>query len=85
MWLSRYESGGYSALDDYSPAKSSDRRRGSKVPAVVRQEIVAVKKREPWFGLRKIRDWLLRFRGIKVSTGTIRKTILTEGLPLAIP
>ena len=85
VWLSRYESGGYSALDDYSPAKSGDRRRGSKVPAVVRQEIVSVKKREPWFGLRKIRDWLLRFRGIKVSTGTIRKTILTEGLPLAIP
>ena len=85
VWLSRYESGGYSALDDYSPAKSSDRRRGSKVPAVVRQEIVAVKKREPWFGLRKIRDWLLRFRGIKVSTGTIRKTIHAEGLPLAIP
>jgi transposase InsO family protein len=80
QWRGLYERGGFAALESYRPSKAGDRRRGSKVPMVVRQEIVAVKRREPYFGLRKIRDWLLRFRGVRVSTGTIRKTVHAEGL-----
>lgn len=84
-WIGRYNEGGFEALDQYQKPKAGDQRRGSKVPAVVRREIIAVKTREPWFGLKKIKDWLSRFRGIKVSTGTIRKTIVAEGLALATP
>lgn len=84
-WVQRYNEGGYAALEGYAPARSDDRRRGSRLPVAVRAEIIAVKKREPWFGLRKIRDWLLRFRGMKVSPNTIKKTIKEEGLPLAKP
>ena len=36
-------------------------------------------------GIKKIKNFLYRFRGMKVSTGKIRKTVVGEGLPLARP
>jgi transposase InsO family protein len=83
-WLALYEEGGYPALEGYRAAKDGDKRKGSKIPSVVREEIIGLKRKEPSFGFKKIRDWLRRFRGIKVSAGTVGKTVREEGLPLAI-
>jgi transposase InsO family protein len=46
----------------------------------VRSEIAQTKQRNPAFGLRKVRDWLLRFRGIRVSAGTVRSALRERGI-----
>lgn len=58
-------------------------RRGRKkqaVPGGVRAEIVLTKRRFPTFGLRKIRDALARFSGLRVSTHRVAQVIGEEGL-----
>jgi transposase InsO family protein len=64
-------------------AKSGDKRLGMKVPKTVQDEIIKIKQSDPDYGLKKIKNWMYRFRGVKVSTGTIRKTVTAEGLTLA--
>lgn len=80
-WLSRYEESGSDGLIN-APRKAGDKRCGSKIPQVVRDEIIEIKKKEPSYGLKKIKHWMYRFRGVKVSTGSVRKTVVNEGLPL---
>lgn len=81
-WQSRYRENGSEGLLD-SPRRSDDRRLGMKVPVAVQNEILDIKKKEPSYGLKKIKNWMFRFRGVRVSTGTIRKTVRSEGLELA--
>jgi transposase InsO family protein len=81
IWLERYEKDGAEGLM-HKVRKPGDRRVGSKLPVGVRSEIVQIKRREPTYGLKKIKHWMYRFRGVKVSTGSVRKTVLAEGLPL---
>ncbi len=81
-WVSRYEKYGADGLMNKTPGKD-DKRLGMKVPESVQQEIIALKKKEPSFGIKKMRNWIYRFRGVKVSTGSIRKTVKNEGLALA--
>jgi len=81
-WLARYEQGGGRALIDPPSAK----KRGPKgLPQPVRDQIVGVKQDNPTFGLRSVRDFLMRWKGIKVSAGTVRNTFAREGLPAGIP
>jgi transposase InsO family protein len=44
-----------------------------------------VQRRFPTFGLKKVRDWLRRFVGLKVSAGSVRKVVVAAGLPRAVP
>lgn len=83
IWLYRYRQEGARGLLPL-PRKSNDRRLGMKVAKGIQHEIIELKKKEPLFGFRKIKNWLYRFRGLKVSTGSIRKTIRNEGL-LPVP
>ena len=62
--------------------KAGDGRLGAKTPKAVREEIIKLKRKEPGFGLKKIKQWMYRFRGVNVSTGTVRKTVTNEGLEL---
>lgn len=80
-WVERYEKDGADGLMNRS-ASRGDRRLGSKIAGPLRAEIIEIKKKEPGYGIKKIKHWLYRFRGMKVSTGTVRKTVLAEGLPL---
>lgn len=82
-WVERYESMGSDGLMN-RPRRPDDGRLGMKVPQAVQDEIIATKKREPEWGFKSIKNWLYRSRGVKVSTGSIRKTVKQEGLPLAI-
>ncbi len=80
-WVRRYETDGADGLMNRSK-RSGDKRLGSKISEPLRSEIIELKKKEPSYGLKKIKHWLYRFRGVKVSTGTVRKTVLAEGLQL---
>jgi putative transposase len=82
IWLNRYEEFGSDGLMK-SPRKLNDKRCGSKIPKAVLDEIIEIKKKEPSYGLKKIKHWMYRFRGVKVSAGSVRKTVVAEGLPLA--
>ena len=84
-WLKRHREGGPKALE---PRKRG-RPRGSGgkpgLPASVRARIVTTKERFPSFGLRKVRDFLVRFHGLRVSTGSVRKTLRSSGVPTTVP
>lgn len=73
-WVNRYRDHGPKGLErSGAPVKPKSPRPG--LPGAVKESIAEVKQRFPSFGLRKIRDFLLRFRAVKVSPGSIRKTL----------
>ena len=80
-WVRRYEEYGCNGLMNKS-GWDGDKRIGSRIAPTVANEIICLKKKEPAFGLKKMKQWLYRFRGVTVSTGSIRKTMVKEGLPL---
>jgi transposase InsO family protein/transposase-like protein len=84
LWVKAYQEKGPAALENDSFGKGG--KRGPKgIAAPVKDEIIEVKKSNPSFGLKKVRDFLMRFRGVKVSTGTIRKTVVEAQLPSPPP
>ncbi|MFO0981642.1 MAG: DDE-type integrase/transposase/recombinase [Planctomycetota bacterium] len=48
--------------------------------STIAQEILRIKRRFPLFGLRKVRDYLLRFVGIRVSKSRVRSTLAAAGV-----
>ena len=80
-WLDRYASHGPKGLED----KQRGPAAGSRVPESVRAAIVTTKREHPEFGMRRVRDMLFRFLGIKISANTIGKTLKEEGFdPLPV-
>jgi transposase InsO family protein len=78
--MKRYREHGPRGLDH----PCGEGRRGRKpLAAPVREEIVLVQRRFPDFGLRRVRDWLARFRGVKVSAWGVRSAIEAAGIPRA--
>ena len=76
-WLQRYEEGGPKALERRIHAGKGKRRIGRDV----QKAIVEARKSFPSAGLRRIKDWLYRFRSVKVSTGSIRRTLVDTNQP----
>lgn len=74
-WLSRYHAEGPQGLHLHQGTQRGRRRKPG-----IREEITAVKSRFPDFGLRKVRDFLFRHEGIRVSTGSVRNALLEKGL-----
>ena len=73
---------GAAALDHPS---STGRPRGAKpIAAPVAAEIVATRRHFPDFGLKKIRDYLARFSGLRVSTGGVRAVLARAGVERTI-
>ncbi|MGD0455895.1 MAG: DDE-type integrase/transposase/recombinase [Solirubrobacteraceae bacterium] len=72
-WLDLYQEGGPQALET---RRSGGRPRNQGI----RDEITDVKTRFPDFGLRKVKDFLFRYHGVKVSTGSVRNTLREKGL-----
>lgn len=78
-WRARYELGGPKALEP----KKLGRPRGdgrSQLAAPLQAQIVRTKLSFPTFGLKKVRDFLARFHGQRVSTGSVRKVLRSQGL-----
>ena len=82
QWQRRYEAEGPKGLE---PRYRGGSGRPRTIPAEVREKIARTKRRFPAFGLRKVRDWLLRFEGIGVSTGTVRSALEERGVEGAPP
>jgi len=74
-WLKRYEEEGPQGLERKEYGRKGRPRRPG-----MREEIEEVKRKHPDFGLRKVRDFLFRFHGVKVSTGSVRNTVQEKGL-----
>jgi len=73
-WYRRHKKYGPKGLE-----RKPDPRKGSwKVPKTLRGKVAEVATRYPWFGLKRIRDHLYRFWGLRISTGSIRKTLKEE-------
>jgi len=78
-WRKIYEALGPEALATTAIRNFS---RGRKpIADNLKNEITAVKKENPTFGLRKVRDFLMRFRGVKVSHKTVGKTLKENNIP----
>jgi transposase InsO family protein len=52
----------------------------TRLPAAVHEEIARTKQRFPDFGLKRVRDFLRRFRGVSVSTRTVARTLEERGI-----
>lgn len=81
-WLKAYEAEGPKGLEP--------KRRGRKsgpgkplLPQPVRETVVATKRSHPSFGLRKVRDYVKRFFGMRVSAGGVASTLKREGVESA--
>ena len=80
-WRQRLESEGPKGLEPRHAGRP--RGRGAalpRLPAAVHEEIARTQQRFPDFGLRKIRDFLRRFQGMTVSTGTVARTLAARGI-----
>ena len=79
-WVRVYNEHGPKGLAN-ADLRENPKKRGRKgIPKEVREQIVEVKKENPAFGLRQIKGFLNRFRGLDAAVGTINKTIKEEGL-----
>ena len=74
-WLKRYELEGPKGLE-----RKQYKRLGRPRRSGIREEIAEVQRKYPDFGLRKVKDFLYRFHGVKVSTGSVRNTLREKGL-----
>lgn len=81
-WMKRYESQGPKGLEGYAPAKEDDKRKGRKISQTVIEEIIKIKQADPTSGLKYIKQIMSRFKGINVSTGSIKKTLIEAEIPL---
>ena len=73
-WLERYREAGPKALERRPHAGKGK----SRLKEALKEEIVQAKRRFPDFGFKRVRDYLARFRGLKVSAGAIQKTLATQ-------
>ncbi len=73
------------AAEDTPSSSTTTPRKGApgdrrRVPESVREAIVATKTSEPSWGMRKIRDWLARFGGVKVSASSVGRVLSDAGI-----
>jgi transposase InsO family protein len=80
-WLRKHKAEGPKGLE----RKPHAGKGKSRLAAALRGEIVRAKRYFPDFGLKKLRDYLYRFRGVKVSPGAIKSTLKAEAVPTAPP
>ncbi len=72
-WLKRYREDGPQGLETRKTGKRKSPAHAT--PDEVKEKVRATKRQNPSFGLRKVRDWLFRFEGKKVSTTTVKKVL----------
>jgi len=68
-WVSLYRYGGVAAL----ARKNSRKKFSGKIPAAVKERIVAMKRAEPHDGTHRISDLLKRMFFMKASHETVRR------------
>src|SRR5262245_30645253 len=78
-WKKAYSARGPRGLERLTTGPVKRRGRAPLAPAK-REAILEVAREHDTFGLKKLRDFLARFRALKVSTGSVRKTLSAEGI-----
>ncbi|MGZ3690959.1 MAG: helix-turn-helix domain-containing protein [Pseudobdellovibrio sp.] len=79
LWTKIYREVGPEGLHNIN----INRNKGRKpIPDSLKKEITQVKLENPNFGMRKVRDFLRRFKGVKVSHKTVGKTLKEENIPV---
>ena len=79
-WLRKHGEEGPQGLERMAAGPAKRRGRRPLAPAV-REEVVAVQRRFPDFGLKKVRHFLARFSGVRVSVASVRRIRKAEGMP----
>ena len=80
-WLRRYHAHGPKGLEPGKRGrKPGSGGGGARIALPIQAEIVNTKQRFPDFGMRKVRDYMKRFFGFKVSAGGVRATLEREGI-----
>ena len=75
-WVRAYQERGEAGLRNQ--VRSSESRR--KLPGPVREKIIEIKKREPFFGVQRISHLLKRVFFLSASPETVRRTLQEESL-----
>ena len=84
-WRRRYEEEGPRGLEPGKLGRPKGSGAGLRVPGAVREAVEETKRRFPIFGLRRIGQWLRRFRGIEVSPGSVGKVLRAADPPIPVP
>ena len=72
-WVRRYQKQGRAGLE--APIGRLRKAAKPKLPPLVKQQIVEVKKQHPGFGVRRIAQWLRRTLFLPASPETVRRTL----------
>lgn len=79
-WFTTYKKEGAKGLAS-GILYGQNKKRGRKgIKQQVKNKIIETKKKLPEHGLKKLRDFMLRFEGIKVAPNTIKKVLKEEEL-----
>lgn len=84
-WNSLYKKYGAKGLEGsifQDTFRKYKERHHKRISAKLEQEIIKTKTENPMFGLRKVKNFLNRFEGLKVSTGAIARVLKDENIPL---
>jgi transposase InsO family protein/transposase-like protein len=81
-WVEAYSKEGSDGLMNKSAVKADDKRVGVRIPNAVQEAIIRIKRESPEFGIQKVADFLYRFGGMKISRGSIRKTMKIHDIPV---
>ena len=84
-WIKRYQAEGPKGLEPRPRGPKPGSGGLRRVSEVVRDEIARTKSRFPSFGFKKVRDYLRRFQGVQVSTGTVARTLKEREVEPAVP
>jgi len=79
-WYSIYKKEGPKGLMSGRIYGDGKKRGRKSVKHEIKQKIIETKKNLPEHGLKKIRDFLYRFEGVKVAPNTIKKVLKEEDL-----
>src|SRR5689334_19219741 len=77
LWRQAYAKGGYEALFPGKPGKTA---RAKEADDPRREAVLALKKANPEYGTRRIRDVLRRFEAIGISESEVRRMLHEAGL-----
>jgi len=80
-WLGAWRRDGPQGLEGRKPGRPKGTGTGSKLPSAVQAQIVRTQRRFPDFGVRKLTQWLARFRGVQASTGSVGRVLREQGVP----
>lgn len=84
-WHSLFQKHGPKGLEGHifqDKFRDYKKRHHKKISTKLEEIIIKTKISNPNFGLRKVKNFLNRFEGLKVSTGAISRVLKDENIPL---